>query len=147
MRWNGLIHAMADFLCESWHPPWGKDELAYSTHLTEFIREHTHAQVVKHQYPHRGQKVDVYASWRGLLSTSELYIEVKLNLRRKGDYDRLVGQIEGFGPTHDDPLIVMLVGDTDESYFEQLSTRYYDARFCNEVRIVRATIASDDAPD
>jgi hypothetical protein len=41
---------------------------------------------------------DLYFKWPGILSSDELFIELNYNLRQKGEYDRLVGQIEQINP-------------------------------------------------
>ena len=48
------------------------------------------------EYRHLGTTIDFYVSFPGLLfGKHEVYAELKRKLDRKGELDRLVGQIEG----------------------------------------------------
>ena len=61
--------------------------------------------------------------YSGLLANDQVYFEVKRSLRKKSDYDRLVGQVEGLKPKKNKILIV-LVGETDPALLGRLRHQF-----------------------
>jgi hypothetical protein len=78
---------------------------------------------VEKEYRHRGTTLDVWLEWKGLLARDEVVFEIKVNLNRKTDYDRLVGQLEGMESTKN-KTIVVLIGETDSALLGRLKERY-----------------------
>ena len=107
-------------LVGEWKPPVLKTEPAYSNHLAEYLRtvlpEDTR---VEREYRHNGTTCDVGVLYSGVIKDVAVMIEVKRNLQRKGDYDRLIGQIEGLSPGKH-WVAVVLVGDTDAALLGRL---------------------------
>ena len=77
---------------------------------------------IEREYRHAGTTTDVGVIYKGMgfLSNEALVcFELKRNLKKKTDYDRLVGQIEGLRPKKNN-VFVVLVGDTDEALVGRL---------------------------
>ena len=120
---NGLLSVFADFL-KTWSPPKLKNEIAYRDHLLAYIRESVPSDTkVEREFRHRGTTMDIWIGWKGFLSSDELAFELKLNLKKKTDFDRLVGQIEGLDPGSNKILIV-LVGESDHALLGRLNDKY-----------------------
>jgi hypothetical protein len=121
--WQGLLAVMTD-LVKAWHPPRLKGEVKYRDHLLQVLREQlpTDAKAEK-EFRHRGTTVDLWVRWQGFVASDELVFELKVDLKRKTDYDRLVGQIEGMEPGSQ-KIVVVLIGETDPSLLGRLTERY-----------------------
>jgi hypothetical protein len=129
VSWEGLLPTMTKFVGE-WKPPKLRSEAQYRDDLLTELRQALPDDAkVEKEYRHRGTTLDIWIGWRGLLSTDEVAFELKLNLCRKTDYDRLVGQIEGLDPAKN-KTIVVLIGNTDASLLGRLRERY--AKLINE---------------
>jgi hypothetical protein len=123
VSWQGLLPAMTKFVTD-WSPPKLRSEAQYRDHLLKQLRESLPSDAkLEKEYRHRGTTLDIWLGWTGLLSTDEVAFELKLNLCRKTDYDRLVGQIEGLEPVRN-KTIVVLIGNTDLSLLGRLRARY-----------------------
>jgi hypothetical protein len=123
VSFNGL---MAPFvkLVEAWRPPVLKGETAYRDHLVDHIRAAVPEDArVEREYRHRGTTMDIYVSWKGILQDDDLAFELKKDLVKKTDFDRLVGQIEGLDPVKN-KTIVVLVGKTDRALLGRLREKY-----------------------
>lgn len=120
---NGLVPTFVK-LVNSWRPPILKAETSFRDHLVDFIRASIPDDVrVDKEYRHRGTTIDIYVSWKGILQEDSLSFELKKDLKKKTDFDRLVGQIEGLEPSKNNVLVV-LVGDTDKSLLGRLRDKY-----------------------
>jgi hypothetical protein len=107
-------------LVGEWKPPVLKTEPAYSNHLADYLRKVLPEDTrVEREYRHNGTTCDVGVFYSGVITDVDVMIEVKRNLQRKSDYDRLVGQIEGLHPSKNRVAIV-LVGDTDPALLGRL---------------------------
>ena len=121
--WHGLLPVIAKLATE-WQPPILKNELAYRDHLLAHVRQAVPADTtVEKEYRHRGTTVDLWLRWKGLLVTDELAIELKVNLKKKTEFDRLIGQVESLQPKNYKTLIV-LIGATDEQLLARLREKY-----------------------
>jgi hypothetical protein len=120
---NGLLDCI-EKVVNKWNPPILKNELAYSSDLAEFLRATlpTDAQIER-EYRAHGTTADLWISYKGLMLKSEIFFEVKRNLKKKSDYDRLVGQIQGLIPEKN-KVIVVLVGDTDVKFLDRLKEQF-----------------------
>ena len=121
--WHGLLPSLTKFV-EQWQPPALRGETKYRDHLLETLRAAIPGDAkVEKEYRHRGTTIDVWLKWPGLLLSDEIAFELKVNLKKKADYDRLVGQIEGMDPAKY-KTIVVLIGETDQGLFGRLKERY-----------------------
>jgi hypothetical protein len=123
VSFNGLLPTFVK-LVETWKPPKLKGETAYRDHLVEHIRGAVPDDArVEREYRHRGTTMDIYVAWKGLLQSDDIAFELKKDLTKKTDFDRLVGQIEGLEPTKY-KAIVVLVGKTDRALLGRLREKY-----------------------
>ena len=115
VAWGGLLPAFAK-LVRHWNPPPLRDEAAYRDHLLTRIRASVPPDTkVEKEYRHRGTTVDIWLRWSGLVRSDELAFELKVNLKRKTEFDRLVGQVESLDPIN---------GTTDQSLLGRLQEKY-----------------------
>ncbi len=116
---NGLMPTLESLL-KDWHPEAMSNEAAYSNALAAYLRTALPEDArVEREYRHAGTTTDVGVLYTGIISNDEVFFEVKRNLRKKPDYDRLVGQVEGLKPRKN-KIIVVLVGDTDNALLGRL---------------------------
>jgi hypothetical protein len=112
IAWNGLLERLTGCV-SAWRPRAESKEVAYSRALAAYLRdclpEDTH---IENEYRHVGETLDVYVRFDGLLSSDEVFIEVKRRLIRKAEFNRLVGQVMSLEPGKNRILIV-LIGDCD----------------------------------
>ena len=120
---NGLLNSIENIISK-WNPPALKNELAYSNDLAEFLRSALPEDArIEREYRHQGTTADLWVSYKGLMLNSEVFFEVKRNLKKKSDYDRLVGQIQGLKPDKNN-VIVVLVGETDIKFLDRLKEQF-----------------------
>lgn len=123
VTWSGLLPSMVKLL-ESWEPPKLKGETNYRDHLLNEMRASIPSDCkVEKEYRHRGTTIDIWVKWQGVISSDEVSFELKINLTRKTDFDRLVGQIEGMEPSRN-KTVVVLIGETDPALLGRLRERY-----------------------
>jgi hypothetical protein len=120
---KGLVSSI-DAILSSWRPPTLRTELAYSDALADHLRAALPEDArVEREYRHEGTTCDLCVLYNGILSNDQLLIEVKRNLRKKADYDRLVGQIEGLKPKKN-KIFLVLVGGTDPALIGRLREQF-----------------------
>jgi len=123
VAFNGLLPCLVNLL-RSWNPGTLSRETAYRDSLVEFLRNAFPKDCrVEREYRHGGTTADVFISWKGLLLNGELFVEMKRNLKKKSDFDRLIGQLEELKPGKQRILLV-LVGQTDEGLLGRIKSRY-----------------------
>jgi len=123
VSFNGLLPTFVK-LVEAWQPPTLKTETEYRNHLVDYIRAAIPGDArVEKEFRHRGTTMDIYVSWKGILQNDDLSFELKRDLVKKTDFDRLVGQIEGLDPMKN-KVVVVLVGKTDKALLGRLRERY-----------------------
>lgn len=119
---NGLMTTLED-LVKGWKPEAMATETAYSNALAARLRAALPEDTrVEREYRHAGTTTDVGVIYKGfgiLSNEAVVMFELKRNLKKKTDYDRLVGQIEGLKPKKN-RVFVVLVGDTDEALLGRL---------------------------
>jgi len=123
--WNGLLPSLETAIT-NWQPGAQKNELAYSNSLASHLRAVLPADMqVQREYRHEGTTCDLCVMFAGFLLVSEdrIFIEVKRNLRKKADCDRLVGQIEGLKPKSN-KIVLVLIGDTDPALVGRLRSQF-----------------------
>lgn len=121
--WIGLVPAFEALLSE-WNPPTLSKETAYRDHLFNFLIQAVPADVhVEKEYRHRGTTTDLWVKWQGFFQKGELAIELKLNLKKKAECDRLVGQLEALNPK-ENPVLLVLIGETDPALFNRIKEKY-----------------------
>lgn len=123
VSWNGLLQRLTRFV-EEWRPPRLSREKEYRDHLLNALREAIPMDSkAEKEYRHLGTTIDIWVKWQGILASDEVAFELKVDLKRKSDFDRLVGQLEGLNPTRNKVLVV-LVGETDAALLNRLKERY-----------------------
>lgn len=121
--WNGLLPSIVN-LVRPWTPAAGKKEIAYRDELLALLHQALPEDAkVEKEYRTRGTTVDLWIRWNGFFVNDELHIELKVNLRRKTEFDRLVGQIESLEPASN-RVLVMLIGDSDPALVQRLQRKY-----------------------
>ena len=120
-------YGLLDVITESvrdWKPTELSRENQYSAALADYLREVCPPETrVETEYRDGGTTVDVWLSWQGFLFSDELFIELKRDLSKKTEYDRLVGQIVALKPGNRRILIV-LVGDTSVKLLNRLTEQF-----------------------
>ena len=91
---------------QEWKPENLTSELKYRNSLAAFARERLSTARVETEYRHLGTTTDVYIKTGGS-SGEEVFVELKRNLRRKSEFDRLIGQIESLKPKEHSVIIVL----------------------------------------
>jgi hypothetical protein len=143
VTWEGLLSAVAG-LVGQWKPPLLKNEVAYRDHLLSLIRSAVPPDTkVEKEYRHHGTTIDIWVRWVGLVLNGELALELKVNLKKKTEFDRLVGQIESLSP-ETNAVLVVLIGETDQSLLGRLQEKY--ARFIKPAVGTSATLAIVTVP-
>lgn len=99
-------------LVHQWEPGVQPTELKYRDSLVAFIRENLKDSKIETEYRHRGTTVDIYVKKPGFISASEVFVELKRDLKQKAQLDRLVGQIASIGPDKS-AILVVLCGETN----------------------------------
>jgi hypothetical protein len=123
VAWSGLSDALAQAL-KDWRPPLLETERAYQGALYGYLRKILPEDVpLEKEYRDRGTTCDLYLRWKGFLGETEVFLELKRDLKKKGDFDRLMGQIQGLDPENR-IVFVILIGDSDESLVGRLAERY-----------------------
>lgn len=122
---EGLHRGLVRIL-KNWRPSAMRTELEYRDALFERLRAALpdNAQIEK-EYRHRGTTVDLYIRCNeGFPPTdTEVFFELKRNLTKKSEYDRLVGQIEGLDP-RENKIFVVLFGERDPALVRRLKEQY-----------------------
>jgi hypothetical protein len=123
VTWNGLLLSFAE-LVHHWGPPALKNETAYRDHLLTHIRDSVPADTkLEREFRHHGTTIDIWLRWSGLVQRGEIAFELKVNLKKKTEFDRLVGQVESLDPRNNNVLLV-LIGETDQSLLGRLREKY-----------------------
>src|SRR5262249_42706826 len=95
-----------------WEPGVQPTELKYRDSLVAFIRENLKDSKIETEYRHGGTTVDIYVKQSGFFGSSEVFVELKRNLKQKTQLDRLVGQIASIGPKKY-AILLVLCGETN----------------------------------
>lgn len=98
-------------LVNEWQPEALPTELKYRDSLTALLRERLRDSKIETEYRHSGTTIDIYVKHHGFLGSTEVFVELKLNLLQKAQFDRLVGQIESLQPQKN-AIIIILCGET-----------------------------------
>jgi hypothetical protein len=117
---HGIVPSIAAIL-KNWHPSSLKNELAYSNALADHLRavlpDGAH---IERERPHEGTPRDIRVAY----GDDEVFLEVKYQLQKNTEYDRLVGQIEGLKPRKN-KIIIVLIGDTKQKLFGRLKEQFF----------------------
>lgn len=120
---KGLVDSIS-VLIQEWHPPVLRTEIEYSNTLARYLRERLPEDArIEREYRHEGTTCDLGLCYKGMLSEDLVLFEVKRNLQKKSDYDRLVGQVEGLKPKKNG-VMVILVGETDPALLGRLREQF-----------------------
>jgi len=138
VTWEGLLTSFSK-LVGKWRPPQQKNEAGYRDHLLALIRSSVPSDTkVEKEYRHHGTTIDIWIQWSGLVLSGELALELKVNLKKKTEFDRLVGQIESLKPEKN-AVLVVLIGETDPSLLGRLQEKY--SSFIKPLMGTTATVA------
>lgn len=123
VSWKGLLPVISKVVGQ-WKPPRLKSEISYRNDLLAVLRDVLPADAqLEKEYRHRGTTMDIWLKWQGVLQCDEIAFELKVNLKKKTEFDRLVGQIEGLDPRRNKVLVV-LIGETDRDLLGRLEAKY-----------------------
>lgn len=123
------ILASLHTLIESCKLPNLSKELEYSNVLADYLRSSLPEDArVEREYRHEGTTCDIYIACQN----EEAFLEVKWQLRKKADYDRLIGQVEGLKPRKNNVVVVM-IGDTNQQLLGRLQAHF--AAYVNDRRL------------
>ena len=126
VEWRGLFAEVLGVM-KDWAPTTLPTERDYQGSLVSYLREKFPGARVDPEYRHNGTTADLMLSWSGIFTgTHRVYFELKRNLTRKAEFDRLVGQIEDLKPS-DNSVVVVLCGQCDPQYVERLRERYAES--------------------
>jgi hypothetical protein len=128
-------------IIKEWRPAALSSELKYRDSLATFVRDRLPMARVETEYRHLGTTIDVYVKTSHFQDT-EVFIELKLNLNRKTEFDRLIGQIESLQPKLHS-VIIILCGKNSASLVGRLRERYSSEGF--QVFVIESVITGADA--
>jgi hypothetical protein len=121
--WHGLLVGLAK-LIEAWRAPYLSGEVAYRDELFNYIRAAIPRETrLEKEYRHNGTTVDIWIRWKGFFFDGEVSLELKVDLTKKTEFDRLVGQIEAIEPKAN-KILVVLIGDCDSALVGRLREKY-----------------------
>lgn len=125
VAWDGIVPSFV-LLLNNWRPCALRSETAYRDSLLMYLREHVPEDTqIEREYRLRGTTADIWIGWSGILFNSEVSIEIKVDLKRKTECDRLVGQLESLDPRENNVLLV-LIGTSDEALTGRVRSKYAD---------------------
>jgi hypothetical protein len=124
VAWSGLRENVSSSIRKGWRPGELGSEIKYRDSLAAFLREAAPGARVEVEYRHKGTTTDIYLKWSEIVSSGELFIEMKYNLRNKSEYDRLVGQIEQLDPKSNQLLLVLCGEQLNDNLLARLEERY-----------------------
>ncbi len=117
---NGLFPCLRRIV-DGWVPGMLGSEKEFRNSLFDHLRRSLPPDCrIEKEYRDGGTTCDLYLKWPGRLAPTEVFFELKHNLKRKTDFDRLVGQIHGLEPSKR-KIIVVLCGATDEALLGRLN--------------------------
>ena len=117
---NGIVPSIAAVL-RDWHPLSLKNEPAYSNALADHLRAVLpHGTHIERERPHEGAPRDI----RIAHDDDEVFLEVKYQLQKNTELDRLVGQVEGLKPRKN-KIIIVLIGDTKQKLLGKLNEQFH----------------------
>ena len=122
---HGLLKAV-ERVVGDWNPGTFANEKEYRDSLYTCIRDSVPKAYVEREYRHLGTTTDIYVrhSW-WVISQTEVFVELKLDLQGKGEFDRLLGQITEINPRKRQVLVV-LCGDTKTEWYDRLREIHKD---------------------
>jgi hypothetical protein len=113
-------------ILEKWRPPKMATELECRNALFERLRKFLPDKAkIEKEYRHEGTTLDLYVRCRTGFppSDDEVFFELKRNLTKKNEFDRLVGQIAGLNPK-ENHVFVVLFGEVDPALLGRLKNQY-----------------------
>lgn len=123
VAWHGIVPEFESRI-RNWRPGVLGGELQYRDHLyARFLEVVPEGCVVQKEYRHFGTTIDIWVKWLGIFRNDEIGFELKLNLKQKAEFDRLIGQIEHMEPGNTN-IVVVLIGKMDERFLMALRHKY-----------------------
>jgi len=119
VAFDGLFPGLRRVI-DDWDPGHLKSEKEFKDSLVAHLHQALPSGTrIEKEYRDGGTTCDIYLKWQGLMLSTEVFFELKHNLSRKTDFDRLVGQIIGLEPLKRN-IVVVLCGDTDKALLARL---------------------------
>ncbi len=123
--WSGLQKALLRAL-EAWRLAPRRTEQEYRDALFDRLRGVLpNEATVEKEYRHHGTTSDLYVRCKEGIPSSdtEVFFELKLNLKKKSQLDHLVGQIQGHDPENN-KVFVVLFGESNPAHVGRLKRQY-----------------------
>jgi hypothetical protein len=118
----GMLESVYKVIKE-WQPLNLPTEAQYRDSLIAFLREKLRRAMIEKEYRHKGTTTDIYVKKQGILGSTEVFIELKRNLKQKSQVDRLIGQLGPLKPKAN-YVIVVLCGETEPALVDRLKEHY-----------------------
>jgi hypothetical protein len=122
VAWKSLLGKTLQEL-HSWKPQLQSSELAYRNALIDYLREVAPEARIQKEYRHSGTTADLHLKWDGFFSSDEIFFELKRNLTKKAECDRLIGQIEALDPRKN-KVIVVIFEQCETALLQRLRSHY-----------------------
>jgi len=110
-------------LAGAWEPGTLPSERKYRDSLIAFLGNRLSNATIEKEYRHSGTTVDIYVKESHLIGSPQVFVELKRNLLRKAELDRLVGQIECLQPRRNN-IIIVLCGQTNPTLVAHFEEQY-----------------------
>jgi hypothetical protein len=110
-------------LVSEWQPGALPSERKYRDSLIAFLRGRLNNATIEKEYRHSGTTADIYVKESHIIGSTRVFVELKRNLLRKAELDRLVGQIECLQPRRNS-IIVVLCGQTNPTLVARFEDQY-----------------------
>ncbi len=108
---------------KQWQPDELPTEARYRDSLIAFLNEKLSRAIIVKEYRHNGTTTDIYVKRQGILGSTHVFIELKRNLKKKSDLDRLIGQLRYLKP-RSNYVIVVLCGDSEPAFVDLIKQEY-----------------------
>ena len=115
---NGITSSVSKAIA-GWTPGTLTSEKQYRDSLFAELRVTFPKAKIEREYRDTGTTADICLIWNGILTVTKIYIELKYNLTKKTEYNRLLGQIMDMAP-RENKIFVVLCGHTDIEFSERL---------------------------
>jgi hypothetical protein len=108
---------------KQWQPDDLPTEARYRDSLIAFLNEKLSRAIIVKEYRHNGTTTDIYVKRQGILGSTHVFIELKRNLKKKSDLDRLIGQLRYLKP-RSNYVVVVLCGDSEPAFVDLIKQEY-----------------------
>jgi hypothetical protein len=108
---------------KQWQPDDLPTEARYRDSLIAFLNEKLSRAIIVKEYRHNGTTTDIYVKRQGILGSTHVFIELKRNLKKNSDLDRLIGQLRYLKP-RSNYVVVVLCGDSEPAFVDLIKQEY-----------------------